>query len=297
MFLSIRTIQSRRRNLCPRRQQVRFLLPFSLVLISSYIAPQNYTLRLSRDQLVCSFDFFITFLCLCLPSLITRLEIVFQGKISRRVSIWFINLWWQWEKVKFVCSSYYYVGLLFKNQNNYLLRYRRMAVQAHSRLVPSKTLSRLLRVLNLTYFAIAVVFSALQNITTSLSTLFLPAIAIIHQLPAISSFLAILKLNLVTGIFFAQTPGHLRNMVSRCISLPLLFTHRPAVQKRSSVRNSMRLASVSEWLFAGVTIWLTCWVGWFNLIQKDYLHRDISIGNVVILEDAVTTQAFGILKN
>ena len=38
-------------------------------------------------------------------------------------------------------------------------------------------------------------------------------------------------------------------------------------------------------------------IGWFNLFQKGYLHRDVSIGNVVIVEDAVTTQAFGILKN
>ena len=37
-------------------------------------------------------------------------------------------------------------------------------------------------------------------------------------------------------------------------------------------------------------------VGWFNLIQKGYLHRDISIGNVAMMEDAVTTKAFGILK-
>jgi hypothetical protein len=38
-------------------------------------------------------------------------------------------------------------------------------------------------------------------------------------------------------------------------------------------------------------------IGWFNLIQKGYLHRDISIGNVVMVEDAVTTKAFKILKN
>jgi hypothetical protein len=37
-------------------------------------------------------------------------------------------------------------------------------------------------------------------------------------------------------------------------------------------------------------------IGWFNLIQKGYLHRDISIGNLVMVEDAVTTEAFGILK-
>ena len=37
-------------------------------------------------------------------------------------------------------------------------------------------------------------------------------------------------------------------------------------------------------------------IGWFNLIQKGYLHRDISIGNVVMVEDAVTTKAFEILK-
>ena len=37
-------------------------------------------------------------------------------------------------------------------------------------------------------------------------------------------------------------------------------------------------------------------IGWFNLIQKGYLHRDISIGNVVMVEDAVTTNAFRILK-
>ena len=36
-------------------------------------------------------------------------------------------------------------------------------------------------------------------------------------------------------------------------------------------------------------------IGWFNLIQKGYLHRDISIGNLVMVEDAVTTKAFGIL--
>jgi hypothetical protein len=38
-------------------------------------------------------------------------------------------------------------------------------------------------------------------------------------------------------------------------------------------------------------------IGWFNLIQKGYLHRDISIGNVVMVEDAVQTDPFEILKN
>ena len=37
-------------------------------------------------------------------------------------------------------------------------------------------------------------------------------------------------------------------------------------------------------------------IGWFNLIQKGYLHRDISIGNLVMMEDAVTTEAFRIFK-
>jgi hypothetical protein len=37
-------------------------------------------------------------------------------------------------------------------------------------------------------------------------------------------------------------------------------------------------------------------IGWFNLIQKGYLHRDISIGNLVMVDDVVTTQAFGIMK-
>jgi hypothetical protein len=37
-------------------------------------------------------------------------------------------------------------------------------------------------------------------------------------------------------------------------------------------------------------------IGWFNLIQQGYLHRDISIGNLVMVDDAVTTEAFGILK-
>ena len=37
-------------------------------------------------------------------------------------------------------------------------------------------------------------------------------------------------------------------------------------------------------------------IGWYNLIQKGYLHCDISIGNLVIVEDAVTTKAFEILK-
>ena len=38
-------------------------------------------------------------------------------------------------------------------------------------------------------------------------------------------------------------------------------------------------------------------VGWFNLIQKGYLHQDISIGNLVMVEDPVLTTAFEILKN
>ena len=38
-------------------------------------------------------------------------------------------------------------------------------------------------------------------------------------------------------------------------------------------------------------------IGWFNLIQKGYLHRDISIGNLVMEDDPVTTKAFEILKN
>ena len=66
-------------------------------------------------------------------------------------------------------------------------------------------------------FAIATVFSALQNITI----IFLPLMAIIHRLPTIFSFLMIPKLNLVIGIFFAQTPGRLTDVVSRCISLLL----------------------------------------------------------------------------
>ena len=37
-------------------------------------------------------------------------------------------------------------------------------------------------------------------------------------------------------------------------------------------------------------------IGWFNLIQKGYLHRDISIGNLVMIEDSVTTENFRILK-
>ena len=37
-------------------------------------------------------------------------------------------------------------------------------------------------------------------------------------------------------------------------------------------------------------------IGWFNLIQEGYLHRDISIGNLVMVEDAITTKAFGIVK-
>ena len=32
-------------------------------------------------------------------------------------------------------------------------------------------------------------------------------------------------------------------------------------------------------------------------MQKGYLHRDISIGNLVMVDDAVTTKAFEILKN
>ena len=66
-------------------------------------------------------------------------------------------------------------------------------------------------------FAIATVFLALQNITI----IFLPPMAIIHRLPTIFSFLMIPKLNLVIGIFFAQTSGRLTDVVSRCISLPL----------------------------------------------------------------------------
>ena len=108
--------------------------------------------------------------------------------------------------------------LLF-HKNNYLLRYHKTTVTV----VPSKRLSRIssglyqiwilllqawwssshgsrrtLRALNLTYFATAVVFSALQNSTI----LFFPPMATIHQLPTISSFQKIPKLNLVTKIFF-----------------------------------------------------------------------------------------------
>ena len=38
-------------------------------------------------------------------------------------------------------------------------------------------------------------------------------------------------------------------------------------------------------------------LGWFNLIQNGYLHRDISIEIVVMVEDAFATKPFGILKN
>ena len=37
-------------------------------------------------------------------------------------------------------------------------------------------------------------------------------------------------------------------------------------------------------------------IGWFNLIQKGYLHHDISIGNLVMVDDAVTTKPFEILR-
>ena len=52
-----------------------------------------------------------------------------------------------------------------------------------------------------------------------------------------------------------------------------------------------------SWLFRLSFHLTNMMIGWSNLFQKGYLHRDVSIGNVVIVEDAVTTQAFGILKN
>jgi hypothetical protein len=37
-------------------------------------------------------------------------------------------------------------------------------------------------------------------------------------------------------------------------------------------------------------------IGWFNMIQKGYHHRDISIGNIVMLDEAVKTEVFDIIK-
>ena len=94
------------------------------------------------------------------------------------------------------------------------------------------------------------------------------------------------KLNLATGIFFAQMPVRLRDVASGCISLLLQVT--PVAQRHSSMQYSM-LVSVSPSFHMTNLL-----IGWFNLFQKGFHHRDISIGNVV---DAVTIKAFGILKN
>ena len=37
-------------------------------------------------------------------------------------------------------------------------------------------------------------------------------------------------------------------------------------------------------------------VGWFNMIQKGYHHRDISIGNIVMVYEARETKRFEIIK-
>ena len=37
-------------------------------------------------------------------------------------------------------------------------------------------------------------------------------------------------------------------------------------------------------------------IGWFNMIQKGYHHRDISIGNIVMVDEAIKTEIFDIIK-
>jgi hypothetical protein len=37
-------------------------------------------------------------------------------------------------------------------------------------------------------------------------------------------------------------------------------------------------------------------IGWFNMIQKGYQHRDLSIGNIVMIDKAVKTKRFEIIK-
>ena len=37
-------------------------------------------------------------------------------------------------------------------------------------------------------------------------------------------------------------------------------------------------------------------IGWFNMIQKDYQHRDISIGNILMLDEGVKTKAFEVIN-
>ena len=37
-------------------------------------------------------------------------------------------------------------------------------------------------------------------------------------------------------------------------------------------------------------------IGWFNMIQKGYHHRDISIGNIVMIDEVVKTEAFDTIK-
>jgi hypothetical protein len=130
-------------------------------------------------------------------------------------------------------------GLYF-HKHNYLLQYRKTTV------VTSKTLSKIslglhriwisllpawwpsvhgsrrpAKALNPTYFAIVVVSSALQNTII----LFSLCMVVIHQLPTIFFFLMILKLNLLTGVFFTKTPSCLTDMASGSTSLHLLVTH------------------------------------------------------------------------
>ena len=81
-------------------------------------------------------------------------------------------------------------------------------------------------------------------------------------------------------------PVRLRDVASGCISLLLQVT--PVAQRHSSMQYSM-LVSVSPSFHMTNLL-----IGWFNLFQKGFRHRDISIGNVV---DAVTIKAFGILKD
>ena len=37
-------------------------------------------------------------------------------------------------------------------------------------------------------------------------------------------------------------------------------------------------------------------IGWFNMIQKGYQHRDLSIGNIVMMDKAVKTEPFEIIE-
>ena len=110
--------------------------------------------------------------------------------------------------------------------------------------------------------------------------------------PTISSFLMIPKLNFGTGVFSTQTLGFLTDVVSLFLCWSLIGGS-PQSKDASCSIPLPRYVVVTFCPSFHLTSML---IGWFNLIQKGYRHHGISIGNLLMVEDVVTTKASRFLK-